>query len=67
MLCGLWLPGSKSPEALIKKLEDAIRKKDKRALDRAIRECVSAGLPGLEDAIQKARTVSDILGGGTGG
>lgn len=65
--CGLWLTGSKSPDALIKKLEEAIRKKDKGSLDRAIRECLSAGLPGLEDAIQNARKISDMLGGGTGG
>lgn len=44
-----------------------MRRKDKRALDKAIRECVAAGLPSLDDAIQKARTVSDILGGGAGG
>lgn len=52
---------------MIKKLEDAIRRKDKRALDKAIKECVAAGLPELDDAIQKARQISDILGGGTGG
>lgn len=61
------LSGTKSPDALKKKLEDAIRRKDKRALDKAIKECVAAGLPGLENAIQKARKISDILGGGSGG
>ena len=61
------ISGTKSPDALIKKLQDAIRQKDKRALDRAIKECVAAGLPGLDDAIQKARKISDILGGGSGG
>ena len=60
-------PGTKSPDVLRKKLEDAMRRKDKRALDKAIRECVAAGMPSLDDAIQKARTVSDILGGGAGG
>lgn len=56
-----------SPDALINKLEDAIRRKDKRALDRAIKECVAAGLPELDDVIQKSRKISDILGGGSGG
>ena len=62
-----WLSGTKSPDALIKKLEDAIRRKDKRALDRAIKECIASGLPELDDAVHKARKFSDILGGGKGG
>lgn len=61
------LKGTKSPDALFQKLEDAIRRKDKRALDKAIRECVASGLPELDDAIQKSRRFSDILGGGKGG
>lgn len=61
------MSGIKSPDALVKKLEDAIRRKDKRALDKAIKECVTAGLPELDDAVQKARRISDIIGGETGG
>lgn len=67
MCCLVLLSGTKSPEALAKKLKDAIKRKDKRALDKAIRECVASGLPGLDDTLQKARKVSHILGGGEGG
>lgn len=62
-----YLLGSMSPESLREKLKDAARRKDKRSLDKVISECVAAGIPELDDDIQKARRTSDILKGGTGG
>lgn len=59
--------GTVSSDVLINKLQDAIKRKDKAALDRAIRECVAAGLPELDDVIHKAREFSDIMKGGSGG
>uniref|UniRef100_A0A0L8GL38 Uncharacterized protein n=1 Tax=Octopus bimaculoides TaxID=37653 RepID=A0A0L8GL38_OCTBM len=58
--------GDMIPAALRQKLDDAIKNKDKRALDRAILECISAGMPELDDDIHKARCASDIFHGGTG-
>ena len=49
------------------KLKDAMRKQDKSLLDKVITECVSAGLPELDTDIDKARSLLDILRGGTGG
>ena len=59
--------GSKTPDILRQKLEDAMKQKDKDQLDKVIRECVAAGMPELRDHVQQARRASDILGGGTGG
>lgn len=59
--------GSKSVDALRSKLEEAMKAKDRIILDKVISECVSAGMPELETDIQKARSVADILRGGTGG
>lgn len=59
--------GSKTPDILRQKLEEAMKQKDKDQLDKTIRECVAAGMPELRDQVQEARRVSDILGGGTGG
>ena len=61
------MPGSKTPEMLREKLQDASRRQDKESLDRALRECVAAGFPELDADIQQARRLSNILGGGTGG
>jgi hypothetical protein len=44
-----------------------MKSKDKNMLDKVISECVSAGMPELTADIQKARSVADILRGGTGG
>lgn len=44
-----------------------MKSKDRNVLDKVIFECVSAGMPELAADIQKARSVADILHGGTGG
>lgn len=54
-------------EDLRAKLNDAMKTKEKDKLDKVINECVSAGMPELAADIQKARSVADILRGGTGG
>ena len=54
-------------EGLRAKLKETMKKKDKDNLDKVISECVSAGMPELTDDIHKARSVADILRGGTGG
>ena len=59
--------GTKSAESLRAKLDEAMKSKDKTLLDKAISECVSAGMPELAADIQKARSVADIVRGGTGG
>lgn len=59
--------GSLSPDIMKRKLKDAMNEKDKRNLDRVINECTAAGFPELENDLQKARRLSNILGGGTGG
>lgn len=56
-----------SPDTLRKKLNDAMKLKDKTTLNKAIRECVIAGFPEMDADIQQARNVSDKLAGGTGG
>lgn len=56
-----------TPAVLRQKLDDAIKSKDKRVLDRTILECISAGMPELDDDIHKARCASDIFDGGSGG
>lgn len=61
------LSGSKTSESLRENLKEAIKTKDRIVLDKAISECVSAGMPELDADIQKARSVADILRGGTGG
>jgi len=61
------LLGTKSADSLRAKLDEAIKSKDKTLLDKAISECVSAGMPELAADIQKARSVADIVRGGTGG
>eukprot|EP00106_Octopus_bimaculoides_P012627 XP_014780069.1 PREDICTED: uncharacterized protein LOC106876157 [Octopus bimaculoides] len=58
--------GSMCPETLRKKLNDAMKLKDKITLNKAIRECVIAGFPEMDADIQQARDLSDKLGGGTG-
>lgn len=54
-------------EKLRGKLDEAIKAKDRSVLDKVISECVSAGMPELMADIQKARSVADILRGGSGG
>lgn len=59
--------GTKSVDSLRAKLDEAMKSKDRNVLDKVISECVSAGMPELTADIQKARSVADILRGGTGG
>lgn len=61
------LIGSVSVKSLRDKLQKAMKTKDKRLLDSAIRETVVAGIPELETDLQQARNMSDILSGGSGG
>lgn len=65
--CKLGLLGSKTADGLRAKLKEAMKGKDRIILDKVISECVSAGMPELDVDIQKARSVADILRGGTGG
>ena len=62
-----WPLGTKKPEELLAKLQEAIDSQDKSALDKAISESVAAGMPELDLQIQKARETLDILEGGKGG
>ncbi len=66
-VCLFHLLGTKSAESLRAKLDEAMKSKEKTLLDKVISECVSAGMPELAADIQKARSVADILRGGTGG
>lgn len=52
---------------LRQQLKEAIEEKDKRKLNKVIKMCVSAGLPGLEADIQKARETLHVLKGGKEG
>lgn len=56
-----------SPLALRENLKAVMKSNDKRHLDKTIRDCVAAGMTELEADIQEARSVSNILGGGSGG
>lgn len=67
MLGNCALSGTKSVDSLRAKLDEAMKAKDRTVLDKVISECVSAGMPELAADIQKARSVADILRGGTGG
>lgn len=59
--------GYKSVDSLRDKLKEAIEAKDNVNLQKIVQESVSAGLPELDDDILKARSVLDILQGGSGG
>ena len=48
-------------------LKTAIQEQDQKTLDAAIKESISAGLPGLDADIQEARDALYKLEGGTGG
>lgn len=59
--------GIKSSDSLRERLQSAIQRKDKPALETLIKECIAAGFPELVDDIKKARNTLDIMQGGRGG
>lgn len=61
------LIGNISSDTLRERLKEAIKFKDKWALEKSIEESVAAGMLEIQDDIQAARNVADILGGGAGG
>uniref|UniRef100_A0A0L8GM25 Uncharacterized protein n=1 Tax=Octopus bimaculoides TaxID=37653 RepID=A0A0L8GM25_OCTBM len=63
----IWLLGTMTAENIREKLRDAMIEKDKRKLDKVLSKCVAVGLPELQEDIQQARSISNILAGGTGG
>lgn len=50
-----FLSGEATPAALREKLKVAMKMKDKSGFEKALNECISAGIPELDADIQKAR------------
>ena len=50
-----FLSGEMTPEALREKLKVALKMKDRSGFEKALNECVSAGMPELDTDIRKAR------------
>lgn len=61
------LLGSITLETVRPQLKTAIKSKDKKVLEAAIKESISAGLPGLEADIQEAREALYKMEGHKGG
>lgn len=61
------MSGLLSPEDTRQRLKYAIKSKNKKLLDAAIKESTSSGLPGLHSEIQEARETLHKLKSGKGG
>ena len=58
---------SVSPDSLRDQLQQAIKTKDRNALEELIDEAERAGYPELGSELREARDTLENLGGGTGG
>lgn len=61
------LSDSQSIDNFRAKLQQAMKSKNKTLLNKVISECVSVGIPELDEDIYQARRVVNMLQGGTGG